>query len=169
MAIVDQFGRPLRRYARRSDADLDAEVAQELRAEQARRRATTCPEIADNEAVAAEETVSAAEHERACAAARVMAYSQAYAEGLAEGKKAGAAAVDKHFLDIINGCRGDDDKLLAALAIATEFPEITAVVCVGMAERHFAGHRRGAAALANRAALPDSLALAKAQLQAEGA
>ncbi|RWL87727.1 MAG: hypothetical protein EOR67_16140 [Mesorhizobium sp.] len=110
----------------------------------------------------AEETIAPAEHQRARAAAR----SEGYFEGVAEGKKAGVAAVGKHFMDIVRGCHGNDAKLLAALDLALEFPEITAAGCVDMAGRHFAG-RRGSASLALRDNYPDSLAVANAQLAEE--
>ncbi|WP_210213012.1 hypothetical protein, partial [Mesorhizobium sp. M1E.F.Ca.ET.041.01.1.1] len=105
----------------------------------------------------------------ACAAARMVAYSEAYAESFAIGKKAGAAAVDKHFMAIIRACERDDAKLLAAINLTLEFPEITATAIIDMAGKHFTNLRRGSAALALRDTLPNSLQRAVAQLAEEGA
>ncbi|QKC91033.1 hypothetical protein EB230_23460 [Mesorhizobium sp. NZP2234] len=160
--ILDQYGQPVLISQQRQDFDFDldygaarsvtASLAQELRADREARLMAEEP--------AEEDTASPAEHERACAAAR----SAGHFEGIAEGKKVGAKAEGRRFMDVVRGCNGNDAKLLAALNLAVEFPEIPAAGCVDMAGKHFTNHRRGSASLALRHTQPDSLALALAQL-----
>ncbi|ESY20397.1 hypothetical protein [Mesorhizobium sp. LNJC391B00] len=194
--LLDQFGRPVR-YIQKTDIEINAAIAEELRAEEVARSqaeeeagsyVTTDGVYADlaeyyaertslakmglpdpnawsahnrrhHEASLAEQFVTPAEHQRACAAAR----SQGFAQGLAESRKAGAAAEGKRFMDIVHGCKHNDARLFAALNLALEFPQITAEGCIDMAGKHFS-RGTGSASLANRDSLPDSLAIAKSQL-----
>lgn len=136
--IMDQYGRPI---------SPSAALAQRLRAEREGSE---------------EETVAPSTHRLACDAAR----TEGYFEGVAEGRKVGAAAEGKRFVDIVNGCNGNEATVLAAVDLALEFPEIPAAGCVGMAGKHFTNRARGSASLAMRDSQPDSLAVALSQLGA---
>lgn len=162
MPILDRFGQPIR-YVRRTDHDLDAEVALELHAE-ARRRADN-PEIADNEAVAAEQQTDEAAAAQARKEEIDAARAEGKANGFAEGRAAGAAAVDARMKDIIAGAHGNGALAQAALELALDATDLSPAVALAIAGRSHGG----SAALANRAALPDSLQAAFAQLKAEQA
>lgn len=167
MPILDQFGRPIIRYVRRTDLDLDAEVAAELNAEQEARMA------AEREADEAKGTsvsgltklLAEADEAQARKAEIEAARASGKAEGIAEGKKAGRKAVCQRMRDIVAGAHGNGALAQSAIELALEASDISAAVALSIA-RHA---HRGSASLANRHLLPNSLDRAMTQLAQEGA
>lgn len=199
--ILDQFGQPIR-YIRKTEAAIEAEIAEELRAEEAARMQTPLVEIddtmervgdslsdfyaertrlvkagltepaydwraarAEREArEAAADTVTPAEHKRACDEGRSKGFSEGYPRGVELGKE----GERKRFAEIVRTCQGPRLKNLeAALNLALEFPGIAAEGCVDMAGRHFGGNTRRSASLADRENQMDSLQMAQAHWAAE--
>ncbi|MER9355546.1 S49 family peptidase [Mesorhizobium sp. M0514] len=99
-------------------------------------------------------------------AAVKQARTEGKAEGVAEGTKAGAEAERTRLAAIISaeGIKGNAARLTAALELATESPEMAADKVAAFAVKNVA--EGASAALADRAAQPDSLARAGTQQQA---
>lgn len=95
------------------------------------------------------------------AAALATAEEEGRAEGFAEGKKLGAAAERERFKAIVGACKNDGKLLVVALDLAVEIPDMTAERAVEVARRFGRANTS-----AHRDTLPDSLALAQAQLRA---
>jgi hypothetical protein len=81
-------------------------------------------------------------------------------EGVAEGRKLGAAAERERFKAIVGACKGDGKLLVVALDLAVEIPDMTAVRTVEVARRFVQANSP-----AHCDTPPDSLASAKAQLR----
>lgn len=94
--------------------------------------------------------------------AKAAGYAEGKASGLAEGRKIGRKAFYSRMNDIVRGAHGNGALAQAALELALDAPDLSAAVALSIAGRGV----RGSSSLANRDTLPDSLAMAKAQLEA---
>lgn len=105
--------------------------------------------------------ISQADHTKAVADARKAAHGEGVAEGLKEGKVAGAAAERERLSAIIGaeGIAGNAARMVAALELANESPEMAAEKVVAFTVKNVA-EGGSSAALSERGNQPDSLGLA---------
>lgn len=103
-------------------------------------------------------------------AAVTQARTEGHAAGVEEGRRAGAEAERTRIAAIVGaeGIQGNAARLTAALELAAESPEMSAEKVIAFAARNVP-EQTASAALANRANLPDSLALAGIQPLQNGA